>query len=60
MTSDTDCKWKLDGVEQARLSADDANVIKTIVGKHLIQAISLDGQAKWQEPLPLIPGRRRR
>jgi hypothetical protein len=26
----------------------DANVIKTIVGKHVIQATSLDGQAKWQ------------
>jgi hypothetical protein len=23
-------------------------VIKTIVGEHLIQATSLDGQAKWQ------------
>jgi hypothetical protein len=48
VTSDMDCNWKLDGVEQARLSADDANVIKTIVGEHLIQATSLDGQAKWQ------------
>jgi hypothetical protein len=28
VTSDMDCNWKLDGVEQARLSADDANVIK--------------------------------
>ena len=46
--SDIDCNWKLDGVEQARLSADDANVIKTIVGEHLIEATSLDGQAKWQ------------
>lgn len=48
VTSDMDCNWKLDGVEQPRLSADDTNVIKTIVGEHLIQATSLDGQAKWQ------------
>jgi hypothetical protein len=48
VTSDMDCNWKLDGVEQARLSADDTNAIKTIVGEHLIQATSLDGQAKWQ------------
>lgn len=48
VTSDMDCNWKLDGVKQARLSADDANVIKTTVGEHLIQATSLDGQAKWQ------------
>ena len=46
--SDRDCNWKLDGVEQSRLSADDARVIKTIVGNHLIQATSLDGRAKWQ------------
>jgi len=48
VTSDTDCNWKLDGVEQAKLTADEANVIKTIVGEHVIQATSLDGQAKWQ------------
>jgi len=48
VTSDTDCNWKLDGVEQTRLIADEANVIKTIVGEHVIQATSLDGQAKWQ------------
>jgi hypothetical protein len=42
------CNWKLDGVEQTRLSADNAKVIQTIVGEHLIQATSLDGQAKWQ------------
>ena len=48
MISDRDCNWKLDGVEQSRLSADDARVIKTIVGNHLIQANSLDGHAKWQ------------
>lgn len=48
VTSDMDCNWKLDSVEQARLTAGDANVIKTIVGKHVIQATSLDGEAKWQ------------
>ena len=48
VTSDMDCNWKLDGVEQARLSADGTSVIKTNVGEHLIQATSLDGQAKWQ------------
>ena len=48
VTSDMDCNWKLDGVEQARLSADDTNVIKTFAGEHLIQATSLDGQAKWR------------
>ena len=48
VTSDMDCNWKLDGVEHPRLSANDANVIKTLVGEHLIQATSLDGQAKWQ------------
>lgn len=48
VTSDMDCNWKLDGVEQARLSADGTSVIKTNVGEHLIQATSLDGQVKWQ------------
>lgn len=48
VTSDTDCNWKLDGVEQAKLSADNKNMIKTFVGEHLIQASSLDGQATWQ------------
>ena len=48
MTSDMDCNWKLDGVEQSRLSAGETNVIKTIVGEHQLQATSLDGQAKWQ------------
>jgi len=48
VTSDMDCNWKLGGVGQAGLIADDANVIKTFVGEHLIQATSLDGQAKQQ------------
>jgi hypothetical protein len=48
VTCDMDCNWKLDGAEQTRLSADEANVVKTIVGEHVIQATSLDGQAKWQ------------
>jgi hypothetical protein len=47
VTSDMACNWKLDGVEQTKLSADEANVIKTMVGEHVIQATSLDGQAKW-------------
>ena len=48
VTCDMDCNWTLDGVEQSRLSADEANVVKTIVGEHVIQATSLDGQAKWR------------
>ncbi|MGO8793572.1 MAG: hypothetical protein ACLQLC_02020 [Candidatus Sulfotelmatobacter sp.] len=48
VTCDMDCNWKLGGVEQSGLSADGTTVIKTIVGEHLIQATSLDGQAKWQ------------
>ncbi|MGA3211557.1 MAG: DUF1566 domain-containing protein [Terriglobales bacterium] len=47
VTTDMDCNWKLDGTAQARLSADDAKVIKTTAGEHLIQAASLDGQLKW-------------
>jgi hypothetical protein len=48
VSSDMDCNWKLDGVEQARLMVGDAKVIKTFVGNHLIEATSFDGQAKWQ------------
>jgi hypothetical protein len=45
---DMDCNWKLDGVEQTRLRADEVNMVKTVVGDHVIQANSLDRQAKWQ------------
>ncbi|MFZ0808356.1 MAG: DUF1566 domain-containing protein [Candidatus Sulfotelmatobacter sp.] len=48
VTTDMDCNWKLDGAEQPRLSVDNAKVLQTIVGEHLIEATSLDGQAKWQ------------
>lgn len=48
VTSDMDCNWKLDSVAQAKLSGEVAKVIKTFVGEHLIEATSLDGQARWQ------------
>lgn len=48
VTTDTSCDWKLDGVPQGRLNTDDAKVVKTTAGEHLLQATSADGQAKWQ------------
>jgi hypothetical protein len=48
VTTDTSCEWKLDGVSQGRLNADDAKVVKTTAGEHLLQATSADGQVKWQ------------
>jgi hypothetical protein len=49
VTTDTNCDWKLDGVSQGRLNVDDAKVVKTTAGEHLLQATSADGQLKWQE-----------
>jgi hypothetical protein len=48
VTTDTSCDWKLDGQSQGRLNVDDAKVIKTTAGEHLLQATSADGQLKWQ------------
>lgn len=48
VTTDTECDWKLDGVAQGRLTTDDAKVVKTVAGEHLVQATSADGQLKWQ------------
>jgi hypothetical protein len=48
VTTDTSCDWKLDGVSQGRLNVDDAKVVKTTAGEHLLQATSADGQLKWQ------------
>jgi Protein of unknown function (DUF1566) len=48
VTTDTNCDWKLDGVSQGRLNVDDAKVVKTTAGEHLLQATSADGQLKWQ------------
>lgn len=48
VTTDTNCDWKLDGVSQGRLNVDDAKVVKTTAGEHLMQATSADGQLKWQ------------
>ena len=48
VTTDTSCDWKLDGVSQGRLNVDDAKVVKTTAGEHLLQATSADGQLKWE------------
>jgi Protein of unknown function (DUF1566) len=48
VTTDTNCDWKIDGVSQGRLNVDDAKVVKTTSGEHLLQATSADGQLKWQ------------
>jgi hypothetical protein len=48
VTTDTSCDWKLDGQSQGRLNVDDAKVVKTTAGEHLLQATSADGQLKWQ------------
>ena len=48
VTTDTACDWKLDGQPQGRLNVDDAKVIKTTAGEHLLQATSADGKLKWQ------------
>ena len=48
VTTDTSCDWKLDGVSQGRLNVDDAKVVKTTAGEHLLQVTSADGKLKWQ------------
>jgi hypothetical protein len=48
ITTDTACDWKLDGQSQGRLNVDDAKVVHTTAGEHLLQATSAEGQLKWQ------------
>ena len=55
ITADADCNWKLDGVAQGRMNADDAKTIKTTAGEHLIQATTADGEAKWQDTVTADP-----
>jgi hypothetical protein len=55
VTTDTSCDWKLDGVSQGRLNVDDAKVVKTTAGEHLLQATSADGQLKWQATVTADP-----
>jgi hypothetical protein len=55
VTTDTVCDWKLDGQSQGRLNIDDAKVIKTTAGEHLLQATSVDGQLKWQATVTADP-----
>jgi hypothetical protein len=43
-----DCEWKLDGTAQGRLKAGDVKTLAVSPGEHLAQAISADGQDKWQ------------
>ncbi len=47
-TTDLDCTWKLDGKPQGNLKADDSIVIPVSLGKHLVQAVSADGQVKFR------------
>jgi hypothetical protein len=46
--TDMDCDWKFDGVSQGRLKADDAKTVSVSPGKHLVQAISVDGKDNWR------------
>jgi hypothetical protein len=55
VTTDTNCDWKIDGVSQGRLNVDDAKVVKTTAGEHLLQATSADGQLKWQATVTADP-----
>jgi hypothetical protein len=55
VTTDTSCDWKLDGQSQGRLNADDARVVKTSAGEHLLQATSADGQLKLQQSVTADP-----
>jgi hypothetical protein len=48
VTVDLDCDWKLDGVAQGRLTADDAKIVKLSTGQHLVQAKSTDGKDTWK------------
>jgi hypothetical protein len=43
-----ECDWKLDGAPQERLKAGDAEVVPTSLGKHLVKAVTTDGQDEWQ------------
>ena len=47
-TTDLDCKWKLDGKPQGVLKADDSVTVRVSLGKHLIQATSIDGVDEWK------------
>lgn len=47
-TTDLDCSWKLDGIPQGSLKADDATVVPLSLGKHIVQATSADGLDSWK------------
>jgi hypothetical protein len=53
VTTDMDCEWKLDGVAQGRLTAEDAKVVKLSIGQHLVQAKSRDGKDEWKTIITL-------
>jgi hypothetical protein len=55
-TTDLDCKWKLDGKPQGSLKADDSITVRVSLGKHLIQATSIDGLDEWKTVIAITQG----
>jgi hypothetical protein len=56
VTTDLECDWKLDGASRGRLKAGDPKVVRTSLGKHLIQAVTTDGQDEWRKVINVPPG----
>ena len=51
--SNVDCFLKVDGSLVARLVSGEEKKINIIVGSHLIKAISLDGEDRWEKEIKI-------
>lgn len=51
VTTDADCIWRLDGVNQGSLKKKDTAVVDVGFGKHLIDATSSDGKLLWEKSI---------
>lgn len=51
--TDLDCTLKLDGERVGTFKAGEPRKVKTILGQHILEAVSLDGQYCWRHNLSL-------
>jgi hypothetical protein len=53
VSADFDCTWKLDGESQGRLAAGDSSKVQVELGKHIIDAVTVDGADRYRQVVEL-------
>jgi hypothetical protein len=48
VSGDMACLWKLDGESQGQLKDGQSTKVSVSLGKHLVEAVSLDGKDQWK------------